>query len=262
MKKIFHSFLCFTFIFIFSSNAAENLTSIVTVKKSTSHMKEVMGILEGEQVKLSETVFLFDFDETLATTVGTYKDSEFKLLPCPDRTRTYRNVFSAAFENSGYGLNNFYLTAIMGKNSNYLPVVEHYEFLDGDVVELITQLKKEGVFVGVCSGLAGNSDKFDFMSIVGLESEKYIYGGNGKPQAVCENLPYIIKKNSPMSTIVLIDNSDENAIDPFLEKMPSLLTQMGLKNLKVIGIHFTKFSEMATVEAIREELTLLDTLRK
>ena len=42
----------------------------------------------------------------------------------------------------------------------------------------------------------------------------------------------------------------------------SLLTQMGLKNVKVIGIHFTKFSEMATVEAIREELTLLDTLRK
>lgn len=259
MKKIFHSFLCFTFIF--SSNAAENLTSIVTVKKSTSQMNEVVGILENQQVKLSETIFFFDFDETLVTTVGTYKDSEFKLLACPDRTRTYKKVFSAGFENSGYELNNFYLTAIIGKDFNYLRVLEHYEFLDRDVVELIVKLKK-ALFVGVCSGLAANSDKFDFMKIAGLESETYIYGGNGKAQAVCEYLPNIMTQNSPISTIVLIDNSDENGIDPFLEKMPSLLTQMGLNNIKVIGIHFTKFSEMATKEAIRDELTLLDTLRK
>lgn len=262
MKKIFHSFMCFTFIFIFSSNAAENIASTRTIKESTSQMNQILQILENHKVKLSETVLLVDYDETLAMTVGTYKDSEFKLLPCPDKARTYKNVFSAAFENSGYELNNFYLTAITGKDFNYLRVREHYEFLDKDVIQLITQLKEKALFVGVCSGLPANSDKFDFMKIAGLESETYIYGGNGKAQAVCEYLPNIMTQNSPISTIVLIDNSDENGIDPFLKKMPSLLTQMGLNNLKVIGIHFTKFSEMATKEAIRDELTLLDTLRK
>jgi hypothetical protein len=243
MKKIFHSFLC--------------IASIITIKESTSQMNQIVQILEKHKVKLSETVLLFDNDETLATTVGTYKDSEFKLLPCPDKFRTYKKVFSAAFENSGYELNNFYFTAIKGVNFDYLPVHEDYEF-----IELIAKLKKEALFVGVCSGLPANSDKIDFMKIVDLESDKYIYGGNGKPQAVCEHLPKIITPNTPISTIVLIDNSDENAIDPFLEKMPHLLTLMGLNNLKVIGIHFTKFSEMATVDDIREELTLLDVLRK
>ncbi|MGV8949179.1 MAG: hypothetical protein ACOH2E_07460 [Candidatus Paracaedibacter sp.] len=262
MKKIFHSFLCFTFIFIFSSNAAENIASIITIKESTSHMNQIVQILERHKVKLSETVLLFDNDETLATTVGTYKDREFKLLPCPDKFRTYKKVFSAAFENSGYELNNFYFTAIKDVNFDYLPVHEHYEFLDSDVIELIAKLKKEALFVGVCSGLPANSVKIDFMKIADLESDKYIYGGNGKPQAVCGYLQNAMTLNTHISTIVLIDNSDENAIDPFLEKMPHLLTLMGLNNLKVIGIHFTKFSEMATEEAIREELTLLDILRK
>jgi len=44
--------------------------------------------------------------------------------------------------------------------------------------------------------------------------------------------------------------------------MPELVSTLGFNNMKIIGIEFTKFSEMVTKEAIQEELTLLDALCK
>jgi hypothetical protein len=260
MKKIFHSFLFFTFIVIFSPLAAETPASITTIKESTSRMNQVIGILEKHNVKLSETAFFFDFDETLATTVGVYQEHEFKLLTCPDRIRTYKEAFSAAFKGSEYNLDSFFLTAVVGKDCNYLNIRERYEFLDGDVLDLISKLKKESFFTGVCSALEANEDKYVFMSIAALEKNSFIFGGGGKPQAICGCLEKVKKPDVTISAIVLLDNSGEFAIKPFLEKMPKLVSALGFNNLKVIGIEFTKFSEMVNEEDIREELTLLDTL--
>jgi len=121
MRKICHYFLFFTFIIVCSPFAVQEVsTSVVTVKASTSRMNQVMRILEENGVKLSETVFCFDFDETLAMKVGICKGREFKLLPCPDRIRTYRQTFSAAFENSVHTLDYFYITNVADANFNPL----------------------------------------------------------------------------------------------------------------------------------------------
>lgn len=100
------------------------------------------------------------------------------------------------------------------------------------------------------------------MEEVGLDRERYIFGGGGKPQAICEHLKEITHTNFNISTIVLIDNSDEFSIKLFLEKMPKLVEKLGFSNLKIIGIEFARFSDMATQEAIEEELTILESLRK
>jgi hypothetical protein len=256
--------LFFTFIIVFSPFAAEEIsTSVVTVKASTSRMDQVIGILEENGVKLSETVFCSDFDETLATTVGFHKDHEFKLLTCPDRKRTYKKAFSAAFEKFEYNLDFFDITNMSDTSDNNLRIKEAYEILDFDAIDLISKLKKEAFFVGVCSSLSGDEDKYTFMeNKIGLERDKFIFGGGSKSQAICGYLEKLKKPDIKISTIVLLDNSEEFAINPFLEKMPGLVGTLGFNNLKIIGIEFTKFSAMATQEAIAEELTLLDTLCK
>jgi hypothetical protein len=60
----------------------------------------------------------------------------------------------------------------------------------------------------------------------------------------------------------LLDNSAEFTIDPFLKDMPALMHQLGFTHLNIIGIEFTKFSDMVTQEAIKKELVMLETLLK
>jgi len=212
MRKICHYFLFFTFIIVCSPFAVQEVsTSVVTVKASTSRMNQVMRILEENGVKLSETVFCFDFDETLAMKVGICKGREFKLLPCPDRIRTYRQTFSAAFENSVHTLDYFYITNVADANFNRLGVKEAYQILDFDVIDLVSKLKKEVFFVGVCSSLAADEDKYTFMeNKIGLDREKFIFGGGSKPKAICEYLEKVMKPDITISAIVLIDNSPEH----------------------------------------------------
>lgn len=98
MRKLYTS-LFLAFIFIFPSFAAEEISKpIITIKTEASQMMDILGILKLHSVNLSETVFYSDYDETLATTVGVYKGQEYKFLSCPDRKRTYKLVFSEAFQ--------------------------------------------------------------------------------------------------------------------------------------------------------------------
>lgn len=211
---------------------------------------------------LKETAFFSDFDETLATTVGTYQGHEFKFLSCPDKKRTYKEVFNAAFQKSPYNLYTFDFMNLSDSRYSETPVSERYEVLDKGVMNLIGQLCEDAGFVGVCSALPRNDEKNDFMKYVGLDKENYIYAENGKPQAIYKRLESITQTNKNITTIVLLDNSEEFAITPFLEEMPILVKDLGLPHLKIIGIEFAKFAEIARQEAIEKELTFLEGLRK
>lgn len=261
MRKVYNCFLFFTFVLVFSSFATDRgQTSVEIIRVKVSQMSEVIGILEKNNVTLKETAFFSDFDETLATTVGTYQGHEFQFLSCPDRIRTYKEVFAAAFQKSQHNLYAFDFMNLSDSRYSETPVSERYEVLDKGVTNLIGRLCEDAGFVGVCSALPGNDEKNNFMEYVGLDKENYIYAENGKPQAIYKCLESITQTNKNITTIVLIDNSGEFAITPFLEKMPILVKGLGLPHLKIIGIEFTKFAEMATQEAIEKELTLLQTL--
>jgi len=254
------NYLFLTFIFVFSSFAAEE-TSITTIKMKVSQMKDVVRILEENGVALKETAFFLDFDETLATTVGIYKINEFechefKFLSCPDRIRTYNGFFSKGFEGFSYNLDTFDFMQL----SSGADLCEKYEVLDEGAADLVCKLCEYAYFAGVCSALPGNNDKKDLMKYVGLDEENYCYASQGKPQAIYGCLKEIKQPNKKITAVVLIDNSEKYAIDPFLEKMPALVKELSLSNVKIVGIEFTKFSDMVTPEAIREELTLLGTL--
>jgi hypothetical protein len=59
----------------------------------------------------------------------------------------------------------------------------------------------------------------------------------------------------------LIDNSEEYSIDPFIRDLPAFAKDIGFTQLTIIGIVFTKFTDMVTQDVIKEELNLLKTLR-
>jgi hypothetical protein len=185
MRKLYNSLLFFTFIFVISSLATEEISkSIITVKAQVSRMDDVMGVLKLHSVNLTETAFFFDFDETLATTVATHKDYEFRLLPCPDRIRTYKKAFSGAFQNSSFNLIDFDLMSLPKDRYSDVEIEERYEVLDGNVNNLVCELCENACFVGVCSALPGNDAKKDLMKYVGLSKESYLYAQQGKPQAI------------------------------------------------------------------------------
>ncbi len=260
MRKFCNSFLFFAFILVFSTFATDRgQTSVEIIKVKVSQMSDVIRILEENNVTLQETAFFADFDETLATTVGAYKENEFKFLPCPDRIRTYKQVFAAAFEKSLHNLDNFDLNSLLNSRYSDSPAYnERYEVLDKGATNLIATLCEYAGFLGVCSALPVSSHKNDFMEYIGLDKDDYIYAVNGKSQAIYEKINQLSKK---ITTVVLIDNSEKFSIDPFLEKMPELVKDLGFPHLKIIGIEYTKFMDMLTQKGIEEELTLLQTLR-
>ena len=269
MRKICNYFLLFMVAIAFSSMAAELseeewsgesnflLNDIpVIVKHSMSQMKEVLPFLEKQKISLKEAVFFFDFDETLAMTVGEYKGDQFLLLPSPDRKRTYGEVFRAAFENQEEDFDSFDFKRM--KHAN-----QRYGILDPDAGGVIRALKKEALFVGVCSGLSIEADygRLRLLRDLGLEKNQYIHASD-KTQAICNKLKTIVSLDpkAEISAVVLIENSKKHGIDPFIKDLPGLVTNLHFHPLTIFGIEFTKFTEMATQEAIEEELFRLKEL--
>jgi|GEM_PF-3188762 len=270
MRKIYNCFFFFVFIIAFSSRAAELseeewsgesnflLNDIpIIVKHSVSQMKEILPFLKEKKISLKETVFFFDFDETLAMTVGEYKGDQFLLLPSPDRKRTYGEVFRAAFENQEEDFDSFDFKRMKH-------TTQRYGILDPDAGNIIQALK-EALFVGVCSGLPIEAEygRLGFLRDLGLEKSQYIHAKD-KAQAICNKLRTIISLDpkAEISAVVLIENSKEHGIDPFIKDLPGLVTNLHFHPLTIFGIEFTKFTEMATQEAIEEELSRLQELVK
>lgn len=267
MRKIYNYFLFFVFVIAFSSKAAElsgeewseESNDIPTiVKHSLSQMKEIVPFLKAKKVSLKETVFFFDFDETLALTVGEYKGDQFLLLPSPDRKRTYGEVFRAAFEDREEDFDSFDFKRM--KHAS-----QRYGILDQDAEDVIRALKEEALFVGVCSGLPIEADygRLRFLRDLGLDKNQYIHASD-KAQAAYRKLAELVSLNPQIkiSAFVLIENSKVYGIDPFIKDLPGLVTNLHFHPLTIFGIEFTKFTEMATQEAIEEELSRLQELVK
>lgn len=268
MKKICNYFLFFVFIIVASLNAAELseeewseesnllLNEIpVVIKHPISQMKEILPFLKEKGISLEKTVVFFDFDETLGMTVGEYKDHQFSLLPSPDQKRTYKEVFMSAFKNQEENFDSFNFTSL--KHAS-----RRYKVLDPDAVDLIQKLKEEALFTGVCSGLSADFEREMFLlKNLSVGKNQYIHASN-KAQAICSKLATIVDLNptAEISAVILIDNSKVYGIDPFIKDLPGLVAKLYLQPLTIIGIEFTKFSEMATQEAIEKELSQMKNL--
>lgn len=230
-----------------SDEYSESMVTIINLK--TSKMSEVLEILNNNGVNLKETAFIFDFDETIALSTLIYKDIKFKLIPSPEKVRTYKNVFEAPFKK--------YSRSLDTKLINILGVEKSYEILDDGVIDLSAELTKNAGFVGVCSGLPLEESKKEILKSVGIDEGKYFYAREGKADVIYDQINKLIEDNL-ITAIVLLDNSKVNAIDPFLERMYQLYGFADLKRpLKVIGIEYTKFEGMAKTEDIENELELL-----
>ena len=260
MRKLYNTLLFFMVIFVISSFAAEETPKPNTIKTKASQMSEVIGILELHGVKLKNTFFFFDFDEVLAKTVATFNDHEFKLLPCPDKDRTYQEVFLAAFQGSSFVLKGFKLPR---DRYSDVSLEERYEVLDEGTIDLVCELCEYARFVGICSGIPRDQSREELMDYVGLDKEHYFYSEQGKHQAIYDCLKEEVKESDKeVAAIVLLDNSEKSEIVPFLRDIPALAQKLDFTDLTIMGIEFTKFAEMATQEAIREELNILEGLIK
>ncbi|MBX9697424.1 MAG: hypothetical protein K2X53_05010 [Alphaproteobacteria bacterium] len=265
MRKFFTklgtvSLLCLTPA-LFNPSALLASTDIVHAEKkitvlneSADSMAKILGMLEQHGVKLHETAFFFDFDETIATMVADWSGHTYHLLASPDLYRTYVEAFNQARNELKVSDDRLL------RPTNILWGHSHYEVLDDTIVELIVQLKAKGAHVGVCSALQANQDKLNMLKKVGIDPKDYTYASGGKAKTIEQYLQHNLQKQK-VSTIVLIDNSFKYALEGYASAMGALAKELSqtkdVPEIKIIGIEFTKFNKMATAKNMKAELELM-----
>lgn len=236
----------------------ESSESFTILRTKMSEMSHVKPFLQEKRVHLPEVAFFFDHDETFGVSVGICKGQTFKFLTCPDRYRTYKEAFSLAFKGSPYNFEFFDLQNIL----SLAGFEEFYEVFDkAGTTDLVTDLfSNDACFVGVCSGLPISDKKSSLMKTVGLDEQNYIHAPSSKARRICRFLSKLEQIKERVKTIILVDNSAMYGIDPFLRDIEVEAKKVGFSQLTIIGIEFTKYTDMIAEGAISEELVRLQSL--
>lgn len=261
MPKFLIALLVWYGIYSFSTSWATSATQTETTSQipanfhfeSIATLDKLLPLTEKYSYKLDETVMVFDFDETIAQRILTDQKNKYEYIGSPDLFRAYANVAvktlwaGLTIQEQGDFLNKW-LTLSSTLNL-------HYQLLDANLPTLIQSLKKAESHMIVCSSLPYEPPKLSVLQQIGLASKEeqqalkdiekiYLYARGNKAQTIISYVQEL--KNPKIKNIVLIDNSKDHSLSPFLSQSKSIFEDVQSSPYQILGVELTFFGDLLT----------------